>query len=981
MALAYTPNLVSTPREDDHIQCPVNVTWTVQSVDHFKRLSPTPQGRSFTWQGYSAPTSSSVTLTSPSPAAGATVGTIPTFSWKPVSGADHYEVWWFSNPSGSDYVTLPDYNASGANPLTESFTPVQSLPIETGAWEVVAVNAANGVIAASEKRMLTVAAPDAISPIKYSTNNADGTTTTYSNGATINATPLVTWTQNPNMSYYRVYISQDVNFTNIVRIYDTEEVDIRSIESLLDNQAGQSYYIAIQPRLDDWYTGVNSTGTIAAGGTIFGQYGAILDPAHVWSFHKQSSPITPLKVAGPLSSAPTGSKNACDDGSNQATFSDMPTFCWNTNSTTPYASADVGPMQYHIQVSTTADFTNIIDQAYVDQASYTPYKASYNAYKPGSTATSVKDLTYPDGPIYWRVQAVDGSNTPLTYSATGSYTKNSSASNPVVVTGPGNGATVGMTPSLTWKSKTFAAQYNVQVFKNGDTSFSDANKVFDQKTDLTAITPSANNSLTNGTSLPAGDYTWRVRAIDAAGNSGAWTYAVPAQNTPYGFTVQPAAPSLTQPTNNSSYTSYSGLTFDWTPVTGAVSYRIYISTTNPPTSSPKVNATTVSSAWALTTALANATYYWEVLALDAQGSTLSTSVVNKFTYNGSRPSATTLKVTNLESAAYLAWDTTPVSAVGQVTSFNVVATDKTNASNSRSVTVSPGASVSPPNTGGSNGTTVCTTPTTTSVAMHCGYLLKNLVNADAYSVVITPVDGNGPGTAGTVNAAPKAYLPFSNLSSCATWMYQEFLSTTPSPKPNPTTGTCSQQANSYWHNAQFQSMFAVARLYHAYLLRTPDFAGLKFWMKRRATPKTPWTLNSISSYFAGSSEFVNKYGSLDNSDFVNQVYLNVLGRPADAAGLNYYVSRLNNRTYTRGRVMTAFSEGSEYARKVMPAIKPEMVTLMILKRPPTAAELTFYQGLMGGSTNIDPNNGAQTALTAAMQTLEFANLSKANPNS
>lgn len=82
---------------------------------------------------------------------------------------------------------------------------------------------------------------------------------------------------------------------------------------------------------------------------------------------------------------------------------------------------------------------------------------------------------------------------------------------------------------------------------------------------------------------------------------------------------------------------------------------------------------------------------------------------------------------------------------------------------------------------------------------------------------------------------------------------------------------------------------AVVRLYRAYLLRNPDHAGFTYWVNRRVAGRS---LLNISSTFAGSSEFRNRYGSLTNSAFVDLVYRNVMGRPADAAGRSYWIRKL-----------------------------------------------------------------------------------------
>ncbi|HWJ98977.1 MAG TPA: DUF4214 domain-containing protein, partial [Acidimicrobiales bacterium] len=126
----------------------------------------------------------------------------------------------------------------------------------------------------------------------------------------------------------------------------------------------------------------------------------------------------------------------------------------------------------------------------------------------------------------------------------------------------------------------------------------------------------------------------------------------------------------------------------------------------------------------------------------------------------------------------------------------------------------------------------------------------------------------------------------------------------------------------------------LIRLYAAYFGRPPDSSGLRFWSEQRANGRT---LDRISSTFAGSSEFIRKSGSLDNRAFVRFVYSSVLGRSPDAPGLAYWVARLD-AGWTRGRVMTTFSESSEGKRKLAPQVGPTLVTAALLGRPPSVAE-------------------------------------------
>ncbi len=101
----------------------------------------------------------------------------------------------------------------------------------------------------------------------------------------------------------------------------------------------------------------------------------------------------------------------------------------------------------------------------------------------------------------------------------------------------------------------------------------------------------------------------------------------------------------------------------------------------------------------------------------------------------------------------------------------------------------------------------------------------------------------------------------------------------------------------------------VGRLYYAYFLRSPKEQGLNYWINSGAGVPV------VSDNFASSSEFVRRYGSLNNRQFVELVYRNVLGRSAVADGLDYWTALLN-RGRSRGQVMVGFSNSDEFKKKV-----------------------------------------------------------------
>jgi hypothetical protein len=141
----------------------------------------------------------------------------------------------------------------------------------------------------------------------------------------------------------------------------------------------------------------------------------------------------------------------------------------------------------------------------------------------------------------------------------------------------------------------------------------------------------------------------------------------------------------------------------------------------------------------------------------------------------------------------------------------------------------------------------------------------------------------------------------------------------------------------------------VVRLYSAYFLRTPDRSGLAYWLgKRRAGS----TLSRISSTFAGSSEFKTRYGTLTNRQFVEQIYLNVLGRSGEASGVDFWTKQLDTKRKSRGQVMLNFSESNEYRTKQANNVDAAVVYLELVGRRPTNGERDAFAAALKGGTPL-----------------------------
>jgi len=138
----------------------------------------------------------------------------------------------------------------------------------------------------------------------------------------------------------------------------------------------------------------------------------------------------------------------------------------------------------------------------------------------------------------------------------------------------------------------------------------------------------------------------------------------------------------------------------------------------------------------------------------------------------------------------------------------------------------------------------------------------------------------------------------------------------------------------------------VIRLYIAYFLRNPDYAGYKYWVN--AVTNGGWTLTQVSDFFASSAEFQARYGALNNAEFVSLVYNNVLFRNPDTQGFSFWTNQLNAGN-SRGWMMLQFSEAPslEFQTRTRVAVATTEVYGEMLNRAPTLAEYNAAQALMG----------------------------------
>ncbi|UVW28628.1 DUF4214 domain-containing protein [Massilia sp. H6] len=110
------------------------------------------------------------------------------------------------------------------------------------------------------------------------------------------------------------------------------------------------------------------------------------------------------------------------------------------------------------------------------------------------------------------------------------------------------------------------------------------------------------------------------------------------------------------------------------------------------------------------------------------------------------------------------------------------------------------------------------------------------------------------------------------------------------------------------------------RLYEAALGRPAEKAGLGYWMWRM---EGGTSLVTVAQEFTQQPEFAAIYGAAPtDAQFLRQLYLNILDREPDAAGYEYWVGRIESSS--RAQIMVEFSEGFENQAQVIGTISGGM---------------------------------------------------------
>ncbi len=152
----------------------------------------------------------------------------------------------------------------------------------------------------------------------------------------------------------------------------------------------------------------------------------------------------------------------------------------------------------------------------------------------------------------------------------------------------------------------------------------------------------------------------------------------------------------------------------------------------------------------------------------------------------------------------------------------------------------------------------------------------------------------------------------------------------------------------------------VFRLYQATLGRAPDEAGFVHWTTSLASGLD---FDDAINGFVNSSEFVGRYGSTSNEDFVTLLYSNVLDRAPDAAGLASWLNHLAGGA-DRADVVQGFANSAEFVRNTKDDVAEYLAGIENSDKLVSGSGDDVLFGGFGADTFVfSPSDNGQTTIT------------------
>jgi hypothetical protein len=262
-----------------------------------------------------------------------------------------------------------------------------------------------------------------------------------------------------------------------------------------------------------------------------------------------------------------------------------------------------GAASYLLEVSTDPSFASVVYSATTIKAHHTPTKRlASNLY-------------------YWRVTPTDARNNRGQPSQTGSFTFTWNVAPQLLA--PEHNIDTPYLPSFSWTAVEAAQSYQLEISTQPDLSAATAYQT--ANTDFTPTKALSNDQ----------DYYWRVKAIDAVGNSSPWS-EIRRFRMRWNFQAQ-----LLTPLNNVIKRSHPY--FSWTPIPGIERYQVQVDESGSfsrPLMNVEVHNTTTLGIVKIeeTTVFIGQDYFWRVRGIDAQKNYTPWSNTRAFRFGSDTPS-------------------------------------------------------------------------------------------------------------------------------------------------------------------------------------------------------------------------------------------------------------------------------------------------------------------------------------------------------
>ncbi|QYG93931.1 trypsin-like serine protease [Iamia sp. SCSIO 61187] len=162
------------------------------------------------------------------------------------------------------------------------------------------------------------------------------------------------------------------------------------------------------------------------------------------------------------------------------------------------------------------------------------------------------------------------------------------------------------------------------------------------------------------------------------------------------------------------------------------------------------------------------------------------------------------------------------------------------------------------------------------------------------------------------------------------------------PVPVPAVGEPGEVVAAYHQSAAVvRRDAAIVRLYQSVLGRAAERHGYEYWREQMAGWRRLGVVR-IAEIMARSAEFQATYGALTDEAFVEQLYVNVLGRVGSPGDVTYWTDRLATGA-SRGKVAALFSESAEHRARTQGAVDVQVAYLNLIRREPAPWEVERWR--------------------------------------